>query len=235
MRVQLPPSARSKLKKTTIAIISSLLLIKLTHCSHSEPPNTPEELYAEAMKKTEGGIFTADLETAEEYFRKIIELFPTSKYVPKANFGIAYVKMKKGNYAEAGPLFEVFFQRYRSHPQAPDALYLAIKCYLEFVDTPDRDITYAVKVRELSSIFIKNFPENDKIKEVQNIKQRMLEIIAQHNLEIAEFYARRKLFEPSIERINEILKDEELSQTKFRRLAEELKIRIQKQRQEMNM
>lgn len=186
------------------------------------------------MKKTEGGIFTADLETAEEYFRKIIELFPTSKYVPQANFGIAYVKMKKGNYAEAGPLFETFYQRYRSHFQAPDALFLAIKCYLEFVDTPDRDITYAVKVRELASMFIKNHPDEPRIKEIESTKQKMLEIIAQHHIEIAEFYIRRKMFEPSIERINQIFQDDELRKTKYGKIAEEIKQRIEKKRSEMH-
>lgn len=201
-------------------------------CSSVEPPDTPEELYEAAMKKAEGGIFTADPETAEEYLRRIIELFPTSRYVPDANFGIAYVNMKRRNFAEAASLFEMFYQRYRSHPKAPRALYFAIKCYMEFVDTADRDITYAQKVRELSATFIRNHPNSEEIKEVKEIRQKVLELIAQHHLEISRFYARRKLFEASLDRINDLIKDEELSRTKYRRIAEELKQKIEKRRNE---
>lgn len=182
------------------------------------------------MRKTEGGVFTADLETAEEYFRRIIEMFPTSKYVPYANFGIAYVKMKRKNYAECGTLFETFYQRYRSHQKAPEALYLAIKCYLEFVDTPDRDITYALKVRELSEEFIRNNYTGEMKGEVELIRQKVIEVIAQHHIGVAQFYIRRKIFEAAVERINEVLRDEEMRNTKYGKYAEDLKRKIEEQR-----
>lgn len=200
------------------------VFVFLLACSQTRPPDTPEELYRQAMKKLEGGIFTADPETAEEYFRKIIENFPTSKYIPDAYLGIALVKLKKGNHAEACPLLENFYQRYPSHPKAQEALYLAIKCYTRFVDTPDRDITYAIKVRELSKVFLENF-ENE---EVEKIRENVLNIIAQHHLEIAEFYIRRRVFQPAIDRLNQILQDEELRKTKYGKYAKELKEKIAK-------
>ncbi len=232
----------------------SLLLFS---CAEKLPPQSPEELYNEAMRKAGGGLFRADFDTAEEYLRKIIELYPGSKYVPYAWFGLAYVKMKRGDCAEAGVLFETFYQRYRAHPKAPEALYWAIKCNVKFVDTPDRDISYAEKVRKLANEFLSfagaqnegfqdggaqndgtqnNGTENEKknliLDEVKRIREEVLSIVAEHHLKVAEFYVRRKVVFPAIERLKIILEDSELSQTpqakKAREMKKELEEKIKK-------
>lgn len=203
-------------------------------CSQKKVPENPEELYNEAMKKLEGSIFTADYDTAEQYFEKIIELFPGTKYVPDANFGIAYAKMKKGDCAEAAVLFESFYQKYTSHQKAPLALYYSIKCYMKFVDTPDRDITYAEKVRVLSSLFLQNYKDNEKKDEISKIHKEVLEIIAQHHLSVAEFYIRRKVYPPATRRIKIILEDRELSETEPGKKAKEIYEKLIKDKKEFS-
>jgi outer membrane protein assembly factor BamD len=198
-------------------------------CAQREPPNDPAELYKIAMQKAEGGIFAADYETAEKYLRRIIELFPTSQYVPDANFGLAYVRMKKGDCAEAAVLFENFYQRYSSHKKSPDALYYSILCYIKFVDTADRDIEYVKKVRELSSIFLQRYPDHEKAEEVSKIREKVLNILAEHHLLVAEFYLRRKLYEPAIRRLEIIVeKHKELLGTSVGKKAQKLYEEIKK-------
>jgi len=209
---------------------SLLFLLSLfLHCSQMEPPNDPAELYKIAMQKAEGSIFSADYETAEKYLQRIIELFPASQYVPDANFGLAYIRMKRGNCAEAAVLFENFHQRYGSHKEAPQALYYSILCYMKFVDTADRDIEYVKKVRELSSIFLQRYPDHEKSEEVSKIREKVLNILAEHHLLVAEFYVRRKLYEPAIRRLEIIVeKDKELLDTSVGKKAQKLYEEIKK-------
>jgi outer membrane protein assembly factor BamD len=218
-----PALGTKNMKKIFSPLFLLFFAVILYNCSQKEPPNDPALLYKLAMEKAEGGIFTADYETAERYFQKIIELFPTSQYVPDANFGIAYVRMKRGDCAEAAVLFESFHQRYSSHKKAPDSLYYSILCYMKFVDTPDRDIEYAKKVREISSIFIQRYQDHEKFKEVMKAREKVLNLIAEHHLSVAEFYIRRKLYEPAMRRLEIILeKDKDLSKTAVAKKAEKI-------------
>ncbi len=223
-RHQNHPSQSQKILLTAILILG---IVKSLSCTTYDIPDDPQKLYEEAMKKTEGGIFTRDYEGAEKLLLRIIEIFPASKYVPDAYFGIAYVKMKKGDHAEACILFEKFFMQYNSHPKAPEALYLAIQCNIKFVDTPDRDITYAEKTLQLSKEFLKNYPTHQRADEIYQIKDKMLTVIAEHHYLIAEFYLRRKALSPASERLNIILNDKDLVKTKIAQKAEALKIKIE--------
>ncbi len=224
-KISVLPSHHALYIFTSFLFFLSLFL----HCSQKEPPNDPAELYKIAMQKAEGSIFSADYETAEKYLQRIIELFPASQYVPDANFGLAYVRMKRGDCAEAAILFENFYQRYNSHKKAPYALYYSISCYMKFVDTADRDIEYVKKVRELSSIFLQRYPDHEKSEEVSKIRQKVLNILAEHHLLVAEFYVRRKLYEPAIRRLEIIVeKDKELLDTSVGKKAQKLYEEIKK-------
>lgn len=212
----------------TAMLVCFLLFIVLQNCSSRYEPKTPEEYYKIAVEKSQGSIFRADYDMAEEYFRKIIELFPGSKYVPLAKFGIAYTKMKKGDYIEAGILFEEFHESYRSHPKAPEALYYAIECHKKFLDTPDRDIEPAKRLRQLTSKFLELYPDNEKAGEIKKLKDEVLSIIAQRNLEIAQFYIRRKIYLPALERLEIIINDPELKEKEEGKVAQKLYNEIKK-------
>lgn len=220
------------MKRSSIITVIAVFFV-FVGCGSRKEPETPEEYYRIAVEKSKGSIFTADYDTAEEYFRKIIELFPGSKYVPLAKFGIAYTKMKKGDCVEAGILFEEFHTRYRSHPKAPEALYYAIECYKRFLDTPDRDLEPAKKLRELTTKFLKLYPEHKKAKKVKKLKDEVLSIIAQRNLEIAQFYIRRRIFLPALERLEIILNDPELREKEegkeAKKIYEKIKKKIEKE------
>ena len=151
---------------------------------------------------------------AEPMLRNVRRQFPYSRFAALADLRLADCAFKDGKYSEAIEGYNQFVRYRPSHPEVPYARYRAAQANVkqipsEWLLSPpayERDQHYAQESLRLLRRFVLDFPEDQLVPPAQRMAQRVVELLASHELYVAKFYYARSHPRAAIGRLNTLLR-----------------------------
>ncbi len=187
-------------------VTSVVLLALLAGCGwlEDEPDITRDwpvqRLYAEAK----GALNAGDYETAIDYYEKLESRFPFGRFAQQAQIDLAYAYWKDDQPASALAAADRFIKLHPTHPNVDYAYYLKGlvnfsqgQNFFDRIVPRDRSLRDPGSVRQAFndfSVLVRRYPDS---KYSEDSRQRMLylrNVLAQHELQVAEYYMRRGAF-----------------------------------------
>jgi outer membrane protein assembly factor BamD len=151
---------------------------------------------------------------AEPLFRNVRRQFPYSRFAALADLRIADCALKDGKFAEAIEGYNQFVRYRPSHPEVPYARFMAALANFkqipsEWLLSPpayERDQRYAQESLRLLRRFILDLPEDPLGPRAQRMAQKVVELLASHELYVATFYFDRGFPRAAAGRLNTLLR-----------------------------
>jgi outer membrane protein assembly factor BamD len=197
-----------------------LVLIALTGCSflnkdkENEARNwSVERLYAEAKKSLENGYYSR----AAEYYEFLETRFPFGVYGQQALLDLAFVYYKIEKYDESISACNRFIRLYPQNPHVDYAYYL--RGLVNFnrgkgftdrilpVDLSQRDPSSALQAFQDFSELGKKFPDSQYMDDVQKRMVYLRNILAEHEINVANYYMRRGAFIAAVNRARYVVEN----------------------------
>jgi outer membrane protein assembly factor BamD len=151
---------------------------------------------------------------AEPMLRNVRRQYPYSRFAALADLRIADCALKNGKFAEAIEGYNQFVRYRPSHPEVPYARFMASLANFkqipsEWLLSPpayERDQRYAQESLRLLRRFILDFPDDQLVPRAQRMAQKVVELLASHELYVAAFYFDRGHPRAAIGRLNTLLR-----------------------------
>ncbi len=202
-------SGLNHLRKTAAALMLALTLFSTWGCSMFGDlfePSAPDvdisgdeiEMTREAMNYFNVGRYLL----AEEIFQQIRDRYPFTPQATLAELRLADCKYYRMLYEEAIPLYEEFEKLHPNNEAVPYVIFMEGSCYYQLMDTADRDQTNTHKMINTYDRLLKRYPDSPFSYEA---KKRIMEgrnLLAEHELVVAKWYARTDQHKQSINRLN---------------------------------
>jgi outer membrane protein assembly factor BamD len=149
---------------------------------------TAEEVYTEAMEafKDENWV------DAQGLFDIIKLQFPASQYADDAQYYLAEINFKRGEYILGAYNYAMVRRMYPSSEHAKDALYKSALCYVEMSPPSDRDQEYTKKAIAAFGEFESAFPRDSLTFEAAKQIRELRDKLAERYLESARHYVRAR-------------------------------------------
>jgi outer membrane protein assembly factor BamD len=150
---------------------------------------------------------------AEPKFRKVRREYPYSRFAALAELRIADCLLKQGKHAEAVQAYQQFVRFRPSHEQVPYAHFKVAHAHYEqipggfFLMPPAYERDQAAARKALSKLrrFMLDFPEDPRAAEARKMMERVVKLLAQHELSVARFYLKRGVPQAAIGRLRTLL------------------------------
>jgi outer membrane protein assembly factor BamD len=150
-------------------------------------------------------------EPARQYFRRIIDAFPQSRYQPQARIALADAYLAQGgpgNAILAVSQFRDFLNLYPSAEKADYAQFQSAEAYFSQKNAPDRDQTSTLQALEEFTRLLDVYPDSPFIEPARVRIRECRQTLALSQFQVGYFYAKtRKAWRASISRYEKILRD----------------------------
>lgn len=193
----------------------SVLLVMLAACGGSQAGENlsygenAEAAYEAALADFRDG----DCLDAEPAFRAVRREFPYSRFAALAELRIADCKMEQGEYQTAIQAYRQFVRNRPSHAEVPYAAFKIAEAHFrqipdEWLLSPpahERDQGPTKEALRQLRRFVLDHPEDERVDDAQEMARKALELLARHELYVAEFYLDREEPRAAIGRLRTLL------------------------------
>ena len=185
--------------RTLILIFTLPLLLLITSCV-TEPKvnlNTPEGLFklGEFYQKQER------YEEAINQFKTLSNKHPYSKLSIESELRIADCHYKKEDFLEAYNAYKIFKELHPKHPAMDYVTYHAAESLRqELPSTVDRDLSSATQAINYYEELTVAYPQSQYTKDAKEKRFKLIQMLADKELYIADFYFKQKKFTGSLTR-----------------------------------
>lgn len=174
-------------------------------CSSSKPfeIKTAEELYKLAKEKFD----KEDYEDASKYFDLLKLQFPASQYADDAQFYLAEISYKRGEYIMAAFHYNWLRRLYSGSPYYKESLFKTALCYYNLSPSFDRDQEYTFKAIEAFSDFIMTYPTDTLAQVAKKYLTELKNKLAYRNYFIALLYYKMRSYRSSLIYLDEVIEN----------------------------
>jgi outer membrane protein assembly factor BamD len=166
--------------------------------------------YADALDE----FYDNDCFEAEPMLRNVRRNYPYSRFAALSDLRIADCNLKQGKFAEAIEGYNQFVRYRPSHPEVPYARFMTALANFkqipsEWLLSPpayERDQHYAQESLRLLRRFILDFPDDQLVARAQRMAQKVVELLAAHEMYVAKFYFDRGHPRAAAGRLNTVLR-----------------------------
>lgn len=163
-----------------------------------------QEQYDKGQQYMDRGNYTK----AVEYFNIVRNYYRDDPLAQMAELAIADVYFKKTEWDLARYSYDDFRRRYPRHEKVDYATYqIGMTLYKKAPKFAGRDQKWTAQAIQSWQGFEKQFPESEYRPEVEEKRTECIERLAKKELQIAEFYAKRKAWESVRRRSEGLLND----------------------------
>lgn len=148
---------------------------------------TADEYFRQATENFRGGSY----QVAAENYRDLLDQHPFSEYTEEAELRIGQAHFLEHSCPEAVAAFTDFQRRHPTSPHLPFVGYLIGKCYERQMQPPDRDQNASQNAHAFYLAVTQQYPGSPFADLARSRTEHCRESIARHELQVAEFYARR--------------------------------------------
>ena len=142
---------------------------------------------------------------AIEYFQKLKDWYPFSKYAILAELKIADSHYHLKQYEEAIYAYEEFEKLHPRNEAIPYVIYQIGLCYYDQIDTIDRDQTPARKALETFQRLYEQFPDDQYARSGSEHIPKCLKSLAGNEYYIGVFYFKSKHYQAALQRFMAVL------------------------------
>ncbi|MGD8256564.1 MAG: outer membrane protein assembly factor BamD [Desulfobacterales bacterium] len=146
-----------------------------------------------------------DYKDAIEYFQKLKDFYPFSKYAILAELKIADSHYHLEQYEEAIFAYSEFEKLHPRNEAIPYVIYQIGLCYFVQIDTIDRDQTPAAMALSTFQRLNKQFPDNQYARSGAEHLTRCYKSLAGNEYYIGEFYYKSKHYKAALNRFMAVL------------------------------
>lgn len=172
------------MKRTLCAAICAALFVAA--CG-SKKPGSAEEYYADANTYFRDGAYPLAIEN----YRELLDQHPFSELAEDAEFKIAHAHQQNGACPEAIAAFSDFQRRHPTSPHLPLVGFLIGQCHEDQMQKPDRDQSASQSAHAYYQAVINQYPESPYADLARQRLHQCRENLAEHELNIASYYAKR--------------------------------------------
>ncbi len=195
-----------------LSLLLSLLL--LGGCSYfqdkkEEDPTeswTAERLYNEAKSSLDAGYY----DEAAKYYEKLQIRYPFGVYAQQSQLDLAYAYYKSGDMAAAVAACNRFIKMHPRHSHVDYAYYLkGLAHFMEGKGLTQKYLPTDVSQRDMGSAYLafqdfseltRKFPDSKYVADAQKRMVYLRNLLAEHEVEVGEFYLRRKAYVAALNR-----------------------------------
>jgi outer membrane protein assembly factor BamD len=154
-----------------------------------------------------------DCLNAEPKLRKVRRDFPYSRFAALSELRIADCLLKQKGYAEAIQAYQQFIRFRPSHDQVPYAHFKVAQAHYDqipggfFLNAPPHERDQASTRDALSKLrrFMLDFPDDHRVPEARKMMERVVKILAEHEMYVAKYYLRRGVPQAAVGRLRTLL------------------------------
>ncbi len=200
------PSFHALLPSPPLKVAFSLCLVTLmaSGCGyfHKEPtPTDPSALLSFGREKLAEKRFSK----AKEQFERLLETTSDNELRLQALINLADTFYKNGEYEEARFQYRKFLELYPVNPLAPRAQFQLAMCSFAEIKTPDRDQAITLEAIRQFERFLQSYPDHPLASEAEQRHAFCINRLAEHDLEVADFYYKRGKYHSAINRLSALL------------------------------
>jgi outer membrane protein assembly factor BamD len=177
------------------------LLVSSCAWFKTKEEKSAKELASEGMVAYRKGNYSESIEA----FDKLKDWYPFSKYAILAELKVADAHYQLRHYEDAVFAYEQFESLHPRNEALPYVIYQIGRCYLDQIDTVDRDQSTAQKALEVFQRLKRQFPENPYAVKADEHIHRCYRSIAEHELYVGRYYMRAKYYRAAIKRFESVL------------------------------
>lgn len=198
------------------SILIILLTIGLTACSGLSPDKTVNWSAEQLLDAARASLTSGDFETAIDYYQKLEARFPYGKYAEQAQIDMAYAFYKNRQSELAVAAADRFIYLHPTHPRVDYAYYL--KGLAAFQTEPGlidritrsevlttRDPRPAQEAFDAFRELITRYPDSQYAGDAQSRMEKILNIMAHHDLSIARYYLSRGAYVAVVNRTKYVI------------------------------
>ncbi|MEJ2472437.1 MAG: outer membrane protein assembly factor BamD, partial [Desulfobacterales bacterium] len=148
---------------------------------------------------------SGNYKSALEYFQKIKDWYPFSKYVTLAELKIADAHYHLEEYEDAIFAYQEFADLHPNNEAVPYVLYQIGRCYFDQMDTIDRDQTVTRKALENFRQLQKQYPRSLYAERATDHINKCLKNLAGNEFYIAMFYYKSKHYDAALQRFKSLV------------------------------
>jgi outer membrane protein assembly factor BamD len=148
---------------------------------------------------------------AREYFRRLVDTYPTSQYRQDAKLGIGDSFLGEGRvetYILAASEFREFLRFFPLAPRADYAQYRLALSQVRQVLRPERDQTATYEAIKELELFIKQYPDSQYLPDVLKLEREMRDRLAEHEFLVGRHYFRTRWYPGAVSRLERLMKDD---------------------------
>jgi outer membrane protein assembly factor BamD len=169
-----------------------------------------EELYSKGETELEGtrimGVVPYhDRSKAIETFQQIIDNYPYSEYATRAELRIGDAYYDDEKYEEAIAYYRDFAELHPQHEQVPYTLYRAALCHYNQSEAANRDQTATRQSLGYLDKLLARYPQAPQAKEAEALWRELRSRLAEHEMQIADFYMDREEYQSAADRYRAVL------------------------------
>lgn len=173
-------------------------------CSSTDPSAVTRELLTmskeEAYARGEELISKRKYEVGRQYLRFVAENYANDALGKQAALRLAdsfFEEKTPLGYVEAQGRYKDFRSRYPSHPRSDYALYRLAQVSDRQAEKPDRDQANTRLAAQSYRELLQNYPGSPYTAEAKGRYRAMLDLLAEHEFLVAQYYFKRSAWEAS--------------------------------------
>jgi outer membrane protein assembly factor BamD len=190
---------------TGLGIVSVVLALSATMqgcSSKGVNESNPKEMYDDANQDINNDRYLLALDK----LRIIKSKFSYSNYGALAQLRIGDVYFLQESFPESASAYETFVELYPKNEKAPYALFRSGEAYFNDIPTTtQRDMKSAESAISTFTNYLKKYPDGEFVEKAKEYKKKAYNKLAEKEMEIAQFYIRRKKTDAAKLRLQKIL------------------------------
>jgi outer membrane protein assembly factor BamD len=186
------------------AAVLALAVLGGPACSSTDPSSVTRELLTmskeEAYARGEALVAKRKYEAGRQYLRFVAENYANDALGKQAALRLAdsfFEEKTPLGYVEAQGRFKDFRSRYPSHPRSDYALFRLAQVSDRQAEKPDRDQANTRLAAQSYRELLQNYPGSPYTAEARARYRSMLDLLAEHEFLVAQYYFKRSAWEAS--------------------------------------
>jgi len=191
----------------TLIMVGKFFLITILcmsiNCA-SGPPKR-EKKAIELLKEGETLFLAGKYQMAIDSFENLIDWYPFSVHSSKAELRIGDAHFHLGQYHDAIFAYEGFERLHPTHEKAPYVLNQIGTCFLNQLDTIDRDQTAAIQAVRYFDRIRHEYPQSEYATRAKNKMMTCYKSLAENEFYVGLLYYKAERYQAAINRFNVVL------------------------------
>lgn len=151
-----------------------------------------------------------DWNDAAQAFDTLLRNYPTSPHLPEARLGLGRAYFEQGRSDTlllAIDAFRNFITYHPSHSNVDYAQLMIGLSYAELMRSADRDQSNTKRALEAFDVFLEDYPDSSYVEQARERRQQVVDRLALHELEVAEWQLGRGHLEAARQRCHYALRN----------------------------